>query len=34
MELVCGRASPERALEAVLEAAESYDGPFAPDEGE
>jgi hypothetical protein len=27
-----GRASPERALDAVIEAAETYDGPLAPDE--
>lgn len=30
---VCARASPERALEAVLEAASNYNGPFQPDEG-
>lgn len=32
MEQISGRASPERALDAVLEVAESYDGPFVPDE--
>lgn len=32
MEQISGRASPERALEAVLEAAEAYDGPFVSDE--
>lgn len=32
LERICGRASPQRALEAVLEAAEAYDGPFVPDE--
>ncbi len=32
LEQISGRASPEHALEAVLEAAEAYDGPFVPDE--
>jgi hypothetical protein len=29
-----GRASPERALQAVLEAASTYEGPLVPDEDE
>jgi len=33
MERINGRASPERALEAVLNVAEAYDGPFVSDEG-
>ncbi|WP_313281177.1 hypothetical protein [Stutzerimonas balearica] len=32
LEQINGRASPERALEAVLAAAELFNGPFAPDE--
>lgn len=31
---VNGRASPERALEVILEEAEDYDGPLVPDETE
>lgn len=34
MKEINGRASPERALQAVLEAAEIYRGPFVPDEKE
>ncbi|GAA6134472.1 hypothetical protein NBRC116188_12610 [Oceaniserpentilla sp. 4NH20-0058] len=32
MEKICGRASPENALAAVLDAAEKYDGELVPDE--
>lgn len=32
MEKICGRASPEDALAAVLDAAEKYDGELVPDE--
>ncbi|PNH93678.1 hypothetical protein [Vibrio diazotrophicus] len=32
MEKICGRANPENALAAVLDAAENYDGELAPDE--
>lgn len=34
MERINGRASPERALEAILAVAESYDGPFVSDNGD
>lgn len=34
MEHINGRASPERALEAILAVAESYDGPFVSDNGD
>lgn len=32
MEKICGRASPENALAAVLDATEKYDGELVPDE--
>ena len=32
MEKICGRASPENALDAVLDAAENYEGELVPDE--
>lgn len=31
---ISGRASPERALQAIIEAATTYDGPLVPDEAE
>lgn len=34
MKQINGRASPERALQAVVDAAATYDGPLVPDEAE
>jgi hypothetical protein len=32
LKMICGRASPDRALDAVIRVAESYSGPLAPEQ--